>query len=180
MKLLTVLLTFAAVTFAQEAPPNPLINVSKGIYGYTNNNVLRSFDKIPDDLWSYQPTKDVRTVGQLFAHIADGQYEFCGVIAEGKPVQKGIEKTLKTKAEIKAALMEGIAYCNGVYDKLTDADAGTMVSFFGMKVTKLGIMDFNIAHNMEHYGNLVTYMRLKGIVPPSSEAQPAAAASGKK
>jgi len=52
---------------------------------------------------------------------------------------------------------------------LTDAKAAEMVSFFGMKATRLGIMDFNTAHNMEHYGNLVTYMRVLGMVPPSSQ-----------
>ena len=188
MKPLIATLLFAAAVFAQQtsagsqaAPPaNPLVTVSKGIYNYTNNNILRSIDKVPDNLWDFQPTKDVRTFGQLFAHIADGQYEFCGVVAEGHSVQKGIEKTMKTKAEIKQALTEAIAYCNGAYDKLTDADAATMVAFFGQHLTKLGMMDFNIAHDMEHYGNLVTYMRLKGIVPPSSEGQMPAAAPAKK
>ena len=180
MKLLTAALLFAAIASAQETPANPLVMVSKGIYAYSNNNILRSLDKIPDDMWNFQPTKEVRTVGQLFAHIADGQYEFCGVVAEGHPVQKGIEKTMKTKAEIAPALKDAIAYCNATYAKMTDADAATMVTFFGMKITKLGTMDFNIAHNMEHYGNLVTYMRLKGIVPPSSESQMPAAAPAKK
>jgi uncharacterized damage-inducible protein DinB len=180
MKLLTAALLFAAAASAQETPANPLVTVSKSIYAYANNNILRSIDKIPDDMWNFQPTKDVRTVGQLFAHIADGQYEFCGVVAEGHAVQKGIEKTLKTKAEIAAALKDAIAYCNAAYAKMTDTDAATMVDFFGMKITKLGAMDLNIAHNMEHYGNLVTYMRLKGIVPPSSEGQMPAAAAAKK
>lgn len=73
------------------------------------------------------------------------------------------------------ALKEAFAYCDDAYAKMTDANAAEMVSFFGMRITKLGAMDFNTAHNMKHYGNLVTYMRIKGIVPPSSEPkQPAA------
>jgi uncharacterized damage-inducible protein DinB len=177
MKLLITALIFAAAAFAQDAPANPLISVSKTVYGITKSNISRSLDKIPDDLWSYQPTKDIRTFGQLFAHIADAQYEFCGVPSEGKMVNKDLEKTLKTKAEVSAALKEAFAYCDAAYAKMTDANAAEIVPFFGMKATKLGIMDFNSAHNMEHYGNLVTYMRLKGIVPPSSEARPAAAPS---
>ncbi len=113
-------------------------------------------------------------MGQLFAHVADGQYEFCGVAAEGKSVSKDIEKTLKTKAEIVPAVKEAFAYCDATYAKMTDANAPEMVSFFGMRITKLGALDFNTAHTMERYGNLVTYMRLKGIVPPSSEPRPAA------
>src|SRR5271157_4871002 len=176
MKLLTAALLLAAVASAQDAPANPLITVSKNIYAIAKNDILRSVDKIPDDMWSFQPTKDVRTVAQLFAHIADGQYEFCGVAAEGKSVSKDIEKNLKTKAEIVPALKEAFAYCDATYAKMTDANAPELASFFGMRITKLGVMDFNIAHTMEHYGNLVTYMRIKGIVPPSSEPRQAPAA----
>ena len=176
MKLFTAAILFSAVAFGQNAPPNPLVAVSKGIYASAKTDILRSAEKVPEEMWSFQPVKDVRTFGQLFAHVADGQYEFCGVVAEGKPVDKGIEKTLKTKAEIVAALKEAFAYCDAAYIKMTDADAATMVNLFGMKLTKLGDMDLNIAHTMEHYGNLVTYMRIKGIVPPTSEpAAPAAA-----
>ena len=67
-----------------------------------------------------------------------------------------------------AALKEAFAYCDTVYGGLTDAKAAELVNFGGMRITRLGAMDFNTAHNMEHYGNLVTYMRLNGIVPPSS------------
>ena len=162
------LFLLAAVLSAQEQPANPLFATSKAMYGISKGDVMGSVDKIPEDLWSFQPTKDVRTIGQLFAHIADGQYEFCGVATQGKPVTKDIEKTAKTKAEIVAALKEAFAYCDAAYGDLTDAKAPEIVTFFGMRITRLGAMDFNVAHNMEHYGNLVTYMRLKGIVPPSS------------
>lgn len=156
---------FAAVASAQNQTVNPLTATSKAIFNISKRDVMGSIETIPEDLWSFQPTKDVRTVAQLFAHIADGQYEFCGAAIEGKPVDKGVEKTAKGKAEIVKALNEAFAYCESAYSDLTDAKT---VKFFGMTATRLGIMDFNIAHNMEHYGNLVTYMRLKGIVPPSS------------
>ena len=183
MKLISAALLFTAAACAQDAPApaNPLVSVSKGMFAISKNDVLRSLDKISDDLWTYQPTKEVRTFGQLFAHIADGQYEFCGVAGEGHSVSRNIEKTATSKADVSAALKEAFQYCDDVYAKMTDADATQMVSFFGGKITKVGAMDFNFAHNMEHYGNLVTYMRLKGIVPPSSEqAQPAASRNGKK
>src|SRR5215813_10640077 len=109
MKLTTCVFLFAAVLSAQNAA-NPLIATSKAVFNISKGDVMGSVKTIPDDLWSYQPTKDVRTVGQLFAHIADGQYEFCGVATEGKPVSKDIEKTAKTKGEIVAALKEAFAY----------------------------------------------------------------------
>ncbi|MDE3164501.1 MAG: DinB family protein [Acidobacteriota bacterium] len=172
MKLFFAAALFAAAVSAQE---NPLAATSKAVYNISKRDVLGSVDAIPESLWSFRPTPDVRTVGQLFAHIADGQYEFCGVASEGKMVSKNIEKTHTTKAEIVPALKEAFAYCDAAYDKLTDANAATIENLFGMKITRLGALDFNTAHNMEHYGNLVTYMRLKGIVPPSSAPrQPAA------
>jgi uncharacterized damage-inducible protein DinB len=168
MKFTAAVFFFTAVLSAQT-PANPLTATSKAIFAISKGDVLGSLNKVPDDLWNYKPTPDVRTFGQLFAHIADGQYEFCGTANEGKVVSKDIEKTMKTKAEIGEALKKAFSYCDETFAGMTDATAAEIVPFFGMKVTRLGIMDFNTAHNMEHYGNLVTYMRLKGIVPPSSE-----------
>jgi uncharacterized damage-inducible protein DinB len=173
MKLAATLFLCAVAATAQNAQlssKSPLISTSQAIFGIAKGDVLKSADKIPDDLWSFKPTPDVRTVGQLFAHIADTQYEFCGA-ADGKQTDKGIEKTAKTKAEIVAAVKEAFAYCDGIYAKMTDASAVEMMTFFNLKATRIGLMDFNTAHIMEHYGNLVTYMRIKGIVPPSSEGQ---------
>src|SRR5690242_15462502 len=169
----TAILLFCGVLAAQQPAGNPLIATSKAIFAISKNDVLGSVDRIPDDVWSVQRTKDVRTVGQMFAHIADGQYEFCGVAIEDRPVMKDIEKTAKSKADSVAALKTAFGYCDEAYNGLNDAKASEMVTFFGRQITRLGAMDFNTAHNMEHYGNLVTYMRLKGIVPPSSAPRPA-------
>jgi len=170
MKLAATILLCAVGLTAQSTTKGPLVATSQAIFSIAKNDVLKSADKIPDNLWSFQPTPAVRTVAQLFAHIADGQYEFCSAAA-GTPVDKGIEKNAKTKAEIVAAVKEAFAYCDAEFGKMTDASAAEMVSFFGNKMARIGVMDFNTAHTMEHYGNLVTYMRIKGIVPPSSEGQ---------
>jgi uncharacterized damage-inducible protein DinB len=173
MRLIVVTLAAALSLAAQTAPKNPIVATSQVVFGIAKNDVLRSVEKVPEDLWSYQPTKDIRTFGQLFAHIADGQYEFCGVAAEGKAVDKGIEKSTTDRTAVIAALKDAFAYCDAAYAKMTDANAGDLAPFFGRQVTKIGVLDFNTAHTMEHYGNLVTYMRLKNIVPPSSEKPPA-------
>src|SRR5579872_2393533 len=162
MKPTTIMITFAAVLSAQTgapkaAPPvpkNPLVATSQAIFGIAKSDILRSADKVPEETWSFKPTPEVRTMGQLFAHVADAQYEFCGVVAEGKAPEKGIEKTAKSKAEIVSAIKEAFAYCDAAYSKMTDADAAELVPFFGRRATKIGIMDFNVAHTMEHYGNL--------------------------
>ena len=134
MKLLTAVILLAAVASAQDTPANPLVTVSKNMFAMTaKNDVLRSADKIPEALWSFQPVPTVRTVAQLFAHIADGQYEFCGLVTEGKSVSKNIENTQKTKALIVAALKDAFAYCDAAYAKLTDANASELVPFIGMR-----------------------------------------------
>jgi len=169
MRLFLSLCLLAASLPAQTSSKSPLIASSQGFFAMARNNVLRSADKIPEELWSFQPTPEVRTIGQLFAHIADAQYEFCGIVAEGKMVDKGIEKAAKTKPAIVSALKEAFAYCDAAYGKLTEASAAETVPMFGRQASRITIMDFNITHTYEHYGNLVTYMRIKGIVPPSSE-----------
>jgi uncharacterized damage-inducible protein DinB len=167
----------AGVAAAADAP-NPLVGTSHGFYGLIKGDVLASAEKVPEADYSFRPTPDVRTFGEILGHIANAQFMMCGIASDGKPVSKDFEKTAKTKAEIEAALKEGFAFCDAVYAKMTDADAATMVPFFGHQVTKLGMLDFNIAHSFEHYGNLVTYMRIKGIVPPSSTPRkPAAGAA---
>jgi hypothetical protein len=80
-----------------------------------------------------------------------------------------VEKTAKTKAEIVAALRKEFAGCEVDYAEMTPAKAVQVIDLGGMKRTRIAEMDYEVAHTWEHYGNLVTYMRLKGIVPPSSE-----------
>ncbi len=171
MKLVITTFVFAAVLAAQGSSKSPLVGTSQGLFSMAKNDILRSADKIPENLWSFQPTPQVRTVAQMFAHVADSQYEFCGPVSEGKNIQKDIEKTAKTKDQIVAGLKEAFAYCDAAYAKLTEASAAETISFFGRQYSRIGVMDFNVAHTMEHYGNLVTYMRIKGIVPPSSEGR---------
>jgi len=142
---------------------------SHAFYSLLKDDVLGSADKMAEADYSFRPTPDVRTYGEILGHIANAQFLLCGIASDGKMVMRNFEKTATTKAEIVAALNEGFAFCDSVYQKLTDADAAAMVPFFGQQRTKLSMLDFNIAHGFEHYGNLVTYMRMKGIVPPSSE-----------
>ncbi|HTR35505.1 MAG TPA: DinB family protein [Bryobacteraceae bacterium] len=164
-----IIILFAASTaWAQAGGSNPLVESSKGFYTMVKQNILRSAEKMPEDKYAFKPTDSVRTYGQLLAHVADGQYEFCGA-AVGDHEQKDFEQNAKTKAEIASALKTAFGYCDAIYSKMTDAKAmELMPGFGGQKITRLSMLDFNVAHTNEHYGNLVTYMRIEGIVPPSS------------
>jgi uncharacterized damage-inducible protein DinB len=166
-----VILFAASGAWAQTGAVNPLVASSKVFYQNAKQDILRSAEKMPEDKYAFKPTDSVRTYGQVLAHVADGQYEFCGGAA-GKQDDKGVEQAAKTKADIVAALKSAFAYCDAIYAGMTDATAAEMIpGFGGAKLTRLSLLDFNVAHTMEHYGNLVTYMRIQGIVPPSSESQ---------
>jgi uncharacterized damage-inducible protein DinB len=168
-KLLGLLLLSVAAGLGQSMTDNPQVASSKAFFEQIKGNVLKSADKMPEDKFSFKPADGVRTYGQLLAHIADAQFLLCGIAKDGKQQMKGIEKSAHSKAEIVKGLNDGFGYCESVYSTLTDAESASTVSWFGQQRTKLTVLDFNIAHAFEHYGNLVTYMRINGIVPPSSE-----------
>lgn len=141
----------------------------EGLYGVTRTNIVASAEMLDESLFSFRPTDDVRSMGELFAHIANAQYSFCSAAAgEQSPATENFEQTRTTKAQILEALEMGFGYCDSVYAGMTDAAGARSVNFFTGPNTVFGVLAFNAAHNYEHYGNLVTYMRLNGITPPSS------------
>ena len=164
------LLLTPAVSFAQTANPNPMTANAKIQFGALSGFVLRSAEKVPEDLYSFRATPDVRSMAELFGHVADAMFSMCSAAAGTKPSRTGIEKTVTAKPELIAALKEGISHCNGVYDAMTDQKGSTeTIPFYFGPTPRLSVLYFVVTHTYEHYGNLVTYMRLKNIVPPSSE-----------
>jgi uncharacterized damage-inducible protein DinB len=168
-KLLMAALITAPAWAQSAAPADPMVASSKRVFEIAKYDILRTAEMVPADKYDYKPVDGVRTMGQLLAHVADGQYEFCGPVKEGRMVRKNVEKSATTKEAITRALNEAFAYCEAAYAGMTDASAAQMVNLFGMKMTRLGAMDFNTAHTFEHYGNLVTYLRMNKMVPPSSQ-----------
>jgi len=159
---------------AQAAPPvgptEPLSRVLFSGYNAQKMNLTQSADKVSEADYAFQPTKDVRTFGQLLAHTANSQFSLCaGAKGEPNPNKDDFEKTAMTKAAIVKALADSFAYCDTVYLTLTDAKALELIKVGQNEVPRAARLISNIAHDNEHYGNLVTYMRIKGYVPPSTE-----------
>jgi len=154
--------------FAQTAS-NPLVSSEKGLYDFLVANVVHAAEKMPEENYSFKPTPEVRSFGQIAAHAADANFMFCSIAIGEKNPSPGVEKTKTSKADIVQGLNDAVAYCNKAFDGLTDAKAAEMVKLFGHDLTRLSVMSLNSAHADEHYGNMVTYMRIKGLVPPSSE-----------
>lgn len=153
--------------------PNPLSAEVKWSYTSIKNNLLRLADKMPGEYYSFQPTPGVETFARRIAHIADANMNVCtGLNGERKPLGAA-SKT--SKAELLDALKESFAYCDHVFDALTDATAVEMVSSrlggpFPPEPTRsrLATMYNLVRHSNEMYGYMAVYLRLKGVTPPTS------------
>ncbi len=167
--MLLCLLALPAISQEKQPSDNPLSAFTKRVYGFQKGILLRSAEKMPEEDYNFKPTETVRSYGQIIGHLADAQYLFCSKVLDEKNPEPKIEQTKTSKADLIAALKTAFAYCDKAYDGMTDASGGQIVKLFGTETPKLGVLNFNNVHNMEHYGNLVTYMRIKGIVPPTSE-----------
>ena len=165
------LLIATAVLSLPLAAQNPQVGSHKGIYMIAKTNVIKAAEKMPEENYGFRPTDAVRSFGQLVGHVADGQYLFCSMVVGEKNPSPGVEKGKTSKADLVQALKDAVSYCDKAFEGLTDAHAADMIKVFGRDSTKLGALTFNSAHTMEHYGNMVTYMRMKNLVPPSSESR---------
>lgn len=163
-----VMLILPTQTDAQSA--NPTMDAVKAQHNMPKGVLLKTAEKVPDAVWSFRPTPEVRTFAQIVGHVADANMMICGAGASDKPAPLNAEKTLTTKADLSKALADSFAYCDKVMGAMDDKQAMETVKFFiGGMTPRAMVFGFNTAHDYEHYGNLVTYMRINKIVPPSSE-----------
>ena len=169
---MTILLGAAPALADAKAPAdaNPISqSITRG-YERVKKNLLAAADEMPAEQYAFAPTPDVRTYGQLIGHVADASFMFCSAAkAEASPRKASIEKTITAKADLKKALTEAFAYCDAVYAASTDAALLQPIELFKNKMNRFAALDINVAHDNEHYGNIVTYLRLKKLVPPSSQ-----------
>ena len=169
-----VALTLAAPSTAQTtAPAKAPLTITGAInstYLMAKGWILKSADMMSEENYKWQPTPDVRTFGRLIAHIADDNNVFCGSLIGGPMSFGAVEKALGTgsKADLKKALEDSFGNCDKAFALGDEKLLTETASGIGGVQPKLGLLAFNNAHIMEHYGNVITYMRLKGLVPPSS------------
>ena len=156
-----------------RAQNSPLTAEVKIDYRNIRNLFIGAAEKMPEAEYGFKPWPDVRSFAQQVAHVADDQYNLCAP-ARGetrKAAYTAIEDAMTKKAELVAALKDAFAYCDATYDALTDAN-GAMSAASGKGRTRFGMLNWNLWHTWEHYGNVVVYLRMKGLVPPSSERTP--------
>lgn len=167
-------LTLAAALFITIAPltvraQDPVLAAVKENWKGMITNVTAAADEVSEANYAFKPTPEVRSFGQLIGHVAGTQNLICAAVLGDKvPAEDAIEKTAKTKAALVAALKASTAYCEKAY-AIAPTKFGESIEMFGGKQTKIAALTLNAVHDGEHYGNIVTYMRLKGMVPPSSK-----------
>jgi hypothetical protein len=161
-----IVIALGAALHAQ--PANPLSTELKAAYTRVSANFIKAAEKMPEDQYDFKPTPDMQSFKERVAHIAVSNMMCSTLKGEPKTLDA---KTLKSKADVVAALKDGFATCDAVINNLTDADAVTMVASGRGSRSKLAMGWGLVAHTNELYGYICVYMRLKGIVPPSSEGR---------
>ena len=154
---------------APRAPASAMADVREH-WRAMSGFVLRSAMQVPEAQYGYRPIKGVRSFGEIFLHVAGAQSMFCAMaLGEKPPAEDAVKAT--GKAAIIDALRQSTTDCERAYGQ-GDAEAAASIDVFGASHTRLYALTMNAMHNAEHYGNLVTYLRMTGMVPPSSQPTP--------
>ena len=175
MRTLLLLATTAGLCLSQPADLKSMSGHARALQSQVKINVIKAAEKMPAEDYNFRPTPDIRSFGELVAHVADANYTFCSASSgdknPGLKIEEGVKKDAasKPKAALVEALTASFAFCDKAYASMTDENAAATVKFFGQDRARIGVLSFNTSHTFEHYGNIVTYLRMKKIVPPSSE-----------
>jgi hypothetical protein len=171
---LIVVTTLFVGTLLAQAPQTPaaapsLAAEAKQAYNNIKNNMTKMAEKMPEENYAFQPVKEIRTFGALVGHVADSQARACSAtMGEAKSVNAA-SKT--TKADLVAAIKESFTICDSAYEALTDANATEGVRAGRGTRTRVSVLNGMVTHSNEEYGYMAVYLRLKGVVPPSSEGR---------
>lgn len=178
-KLFTIASLLATAAIAQTSQPaaNPLSTWLSGAYTRNLNTIIRTAEKMPEENYGMRPgaQEEVRTFGQQVGHVANYNFLWCSQAkGEANPnAGKNLEK-LATKAEFVKAINDAFSYCQGVYNSLTDASGAETIDITQengrqTKSLRMALLMLNYGHDNEIYGSMVSYLRMKNIVPPASE-----------
>lgn len=168
---IVVMLALAAPALLAAQGAQPVTQSLRSSWDGAKKNIVESADVMPEANYGFKPVDSVRTFGQILGHLAGANYVICSAAkGEKTPHAENAFEKLPTKAAIVKALSESVAYCDSAMAGLDDRKLGETIEMpFGMgKAARASAIVLNISHANEHYGNLVTYFRIKGIVPPSS------------
>lgn len=173
-----VVITALAAPLAGQSPvpstANPISQSVRDSWNGAKRNLSGAASVMPEAKYGFKPVDNVRTYGQILAHVAGANYIFCAAARGEKSPhsEDAFEKSATTRAEIIKALEGSFQYCDVAY-AVDDRKIAELIDapFGGSKSPRAAALIGNTGHLQEHYGNLVTYLRINGLVPPSSAPQ---------
>lgn len=172
LPLLLALAAFAAPATAQTAASGATsdygVAAIRPLYEMVKGFILASAEQMPAEQYGYKPTPEVRSFGEILGHVASDQYWFCSRV-KGEPREEDESLEKLDKEHMIPALRAAFGYCDELYANLSGTRAAEMVDMGRQQRPRLFLLDYNVTHDWEHYGNLITYFRLNGMVPPSSQ-----------
>jgi uncharacterized damage-inducible protein DinB len=168
----TMMMILGATMVSAQAPAAPdtgYTTTVRNSWNTVKRYVVGSAEKMPAEHYGFKPTPEVRSFGELIGHLANEHYLLCSPLkGEANPMAKTDFEKTTAKADLVKAINDSNAYCDAAYATMTD-EAKTVSSFSPTRRdTPFRVMLLNVTHDNEHYGNIITYLRMKGIVPPSS------------
>jgi uncharacterized damage-inducible protein DinB len=165
----------ARVALAQKGKPATAdagVAAIRAMWQQQSGYLLRAAEQMPDSDYAFRPVATVRTFGQIIGHVAGSQNLICAAaLGEPSKSEDEIEKSMTTKAQLVAALRASSEYCRRAYAQ-NDASAAKPTTVFEEKASRMYALALNSTHDGEHYGNVVTYFRIRGMTPPSSAPAP--------
>lgn len=167
LTLATVAVSSIASAQATPAAPDTLRDAVEFAGRHRQALITAAADLMNEADYAFRPTPEIRTFGQVIAHIADLNYLLCAQVNGERPPMTGIEKANRNRDELRQALRESYAYCDGVRAALTPERGQRMVKFGNTMMSAATMLDVVTMHNLHMYGNMVVYLRLRGRVPPA-------------
>lgn len=159
----------------QPAPPIKPVTLSAAAdvqraYNGLKVNILKAADKMPAESYSFRPTPDIRTFARVVNHVTEAQLRVCGTLNGTAPdALPKVPPETADRAAIQAALQASFSECDKAYAALSDDNLLQLLTLGPVTRTRIGFAWGNVSHDNEQYATLALYMRLKGLVPPSSE-----------
>ena len=184
MKRWTVWLSYlvSLLVVSATAQVNPYKDGTPGVNGYRSevlaevtiqaDKLTRLAEAIPADKYTWRPAADVRSIAEVFLHIAAANYNVYKLVGTPPPAgfdAKGYDKSTTDKAKIVAALKDSFDHAKKAITAMNDADLEKSLDWFGGKNTERGVLLFIVRHTAEHLGQSIAYARMVGIVPPWTE-----------
>jgi uncharacterized damage-inducible protein DinB len=160
----------------EDALSTSLASTAKAMHATIRRDLAEAAQAMPANEYSFKPTAETRTFAQLVGHVINANWFFCSQAKGERPpaAANRNHEDLTDKAALVEALNDSLAYCDDAYNRTTDATfnerihVGPGVGMGAVDSVRGAVLMFNVAHNNEHYGNIVVYMRLKDLVPPST------------